>query len=136
MKKKILLCVQRDILKPISWALRDLQTVSVLHVDHLYQLEKIIESEFDFCGLILDSQIDGESTLSVAQRIKSKKTVKILMIIPAGSSKQDVMDIIQNKLADSIIIRPFSANQIVEAVSKLCGIERPAEKPWYMYTQK
>lgn len=70
------------------------------------------------------------------QRVKEKLKIKILLIISADTSKQEIINLIQNKLVDNVIVRPFNANQILDAVAKLCGIERVAEKPWYMYTKK
>lgn len=135
MKKKILICVQRDITNAINWALKDLSSVSGQYIDHLYQLQKILDSDIDFSALIIDSKIDGESTISFLERIREKTKIKILLIISAETPKQEIVNLIKDKMVDNVIIRPFNANQIVEAVAKLCGIERPSEKPWYMYTK-
>ncbi|GAB6182669.1 hypothetical protein [Thermodesulfovibrio hydrogeniphilus] len=135
MKKKILICVQKDIVNAINWALKDLPVISAQYVDHLYQLEKIFESEIDFCLLIIDSLIDGESTESFLPKVREKSKIKILFIISADTKRDKIVNLIQNKLVDGVIIRPFNANQIVDNVSKLCGLERPSEKPWYMYTK-
>ncbi|MEJ5226773.1 hypothetical protein [Thermodesulfovibrio sp.] len=135
MKKKIIICVQKDIANAINWALKDLTVTSEQYVDHLYQLEKIFETNADFSVLIIDSKIDGESTVPFLQKVREKTKIKILLIISADTPKQEVLNLIQNKLVDNVLIRPFNANQIVDAVSKLCGIEKPSEKPWYMYTK-
>lgn len=135
MKKKILICVQRDITNAINWALKDLSSVTGQYIDHLYQLQKILDSDIDFSALIIDSKIDGESTISFLERIREKTKIKILLIISADTPKQEIVNLIKDKMVDNVIIRPFNANQIVEAVAKLCGIERPSEKPWYMYTK-
>lgn len=136
MKKKILICVQRDITNAVSWALKDLTSITGQFIDHIYQLEKILATDSNFSALIIDSVLDGESTLSFLQRIKEKLKIKILLIISADTSKKEIINLIQNKLVDNVIVRPFNANQILDAVAKLCGIERLAEKPWYMYTKK
>ncbi len=62
MKKRVLICVQKDIKNAINWALKDLPEVSPQYFDHVYQMEKLFESDINFCGIIIDSQIDGEST--------------------------------------------------------------------------
>ncbi len=135
MKKKVLVCVKKDIAHAINWALKDLTAITAQYVDHIYQLEKILEGEVDFSVLIIDSIVDGESTVPVLQKVRERTKVKILLILSADASKQEVVNLIQNKLVDNVIIRPFNANQINDAVAKLCGIERPSEKPWYMYTK-
>lgn len=135
MKKKIIICVQKDIANAINWALKDLTVISGQYVDHLYQLEKIFETNANFSVLIIDSKIDGESTVPFLHKVREKTKIKILLIISADTPKQEVLNLIQNKLVDNVIIRPFNANQIVDAISKLCGIEKPSEKPWYMYTK-
>jgi len=135
MKKKIVVCVQKDINNAISWALKDLSVISAQYVDHLFQLEKVIESNIDFCGIIIDSLIDGQSTISFIQNLRDKSKIKILLIISADTPKQEIVNLIKNKTVDNVIIRPFNANQIVDAVAKLCNIARPSETPWYMYTK-
>ncbi|MDI1471357.1 MAG: response regulator [Thermodesulfovibrio sp.] len=135
MKKKILVCVQRDIKNTISWALKDLSVVIPQYFDHTYQIEKLFESDTNFCGIIIDSQIDGESTIPFLKTIRDKSNIKILLIISAETPKQEIVKLIQDKMVDNVILRPFNANQIVDGVAKLCGIQRATEKPWYMYTK-
>lgn len=135
MKKKILVCVQKDIKNTVNWALKDLPAVSLQYFDHVYQVEKLFESDINFCGMIIDFHIDGESTLSFLQKVRDKSKIKILLIISPDTSKQEVVKLIQDKMVDNVIVRPFNANQLVDAVAKLCGIQRPSEKPWYMYTK-
>ncbi len=57
------------------------------------------------------------------------------MIVSTDTGKQEIINLIQDKMVDNVIVRPFSANQIVDAVAKLCGIHISKEKPWYMYTK-
>lgn len=64
MKKKILICVQRDITNAVSWAFKDLTLITGQFIDHIYQLEKILATDSNFSVLIIDSALDGESTLS------------------------------------------------------------------------
>ncbi|MGB9709998.1 MAG: hypothetical protein ACPLZA_00660 [Thermodesulfovibrio sp.] len=135
MKKKILVCVQKDIKNTVNWALKDLSEVSLQYFDHVYQIEKLFESDINFCAMIIDSQIDGESTIPFLEKIRDKSKIKILLIISADTAKQEIVKLIQDKIVDNIILRPFNANQIVDAVAKLCGIHRATEKPWYMYTK-
>jgi len=135
MKKKILVCVQRDIKNTISWALKDLSVITPQYFDHTYQIEKLFESDINFCGIIIDSQIDGASTIPFLKIIRDKSNIKILLIISADTPKQEILNLIQSRMVDNVILRPFNANQIVDAVAKLCGIHRATEKPWYMYTK-
>ncbi len=136
MKKKVILCLQKDITNVVNWALKDLTSLSVQIYDHLHQLEKAIENTENFSLLVIDSFLDGQSTIPILRKIKEKSKIKILLIIPQDTAKQELVELIQKKLVDNVIIRPFNANQIVEAVAKLCGIVKPSEKPWYMYTKK
>lgn len=135
MRKKIIVCVQRDITNAINWALKDLSIISAQYVDHLYQLEKIFSSNMNFCGIVIDSLIDGESTIPFLKTLKDRSKIKVLLIISGDISKEEIIKLIKDKMVDNVIIRPFNANQIVDAVAKLCGIKRPSEKPWYMYTK-
>jgi|GEM_PF-545191 len=135
MKKKIIVCVQRDISNAINWALKDLSVISAKYVDHLYQLEKIFSSDIDFCAIVVDSLIDGESTIPFLKILKDKSKIKVLLIISADTSREEIIKLIKDKIVDNIILRPFNANQIVDAVAKLCGIKIASEKPWYMYTK-
>lgn len=136
MKKKLLICVQKDITNAVGWALKDLTSINVQFLEHLHQLEKILDNDISFSALIIDSLLDGQSTVPFLKKVREKSNMKILLIISKDTPKQEVVSLIQNKLVDNVIIRPFNANQIVEAVAKLCGIERPSETPWYMYTKK
>lgn len=135
MKKKIVVCVQKDINNVINWALKDLSLISAQYIDHLFQLEKVLDSKEKFCGIIIDSLIDGQSTIPFLQKIKESGKMKTLLIISADTPKQEIVNLIQKKMVDNVVIRPFNANQMVEAVAKLCNIEKPSEKPWYMYTK-
>ncbi|HHW20160.1 MAG TPA: hypothetical protein PKV92_06995 [Thermodesulfovibrio thiophilus] len=135
MKKKVVICVQKDISNVVNWALKELTEVSTQYLDHLYQLEKTFESDKDFCGIIIDSFIDGESTIPFLEKLREKVKVKILLIISPDTAKQDIVKLIQEKKVDNVIIKPFNANQIVDAVAKLCNIARSSETPWYMYTK-
>lgn len=128
--------MQKDIKNTINWAVKDLSSLSFHYFDHLYQIEKLIENERDFCGIIVDSKINDESSLTLLPKIREKSKSKILLIVSTDTSKQDIVELIKNKLVDNVIIRPFNANQIVDAVAKLCAIEKPSEKPWYMYTKQ
>jgi CheY-like chemotaxis protein len=136
MKKKIIVCVQRDIKNTISWALKDLLVITPQYFDHTYQIEKLFDSDKNYCGIIIDSQIDGLSTIPFLKTIRDRSNIKILLIIPAETPKQELLKLIQDKMVDNVILRPFNANQIVEAVAKLCCIQRATEKPWYMYTKR
>ena len=135
MKKKIIVCVQKDIKNTINWALKDIPVISAQYFDHIYQIEKLFEGQMDFCGIIIDSKIDNESSIPFLQTIRYKSKIKILLIISADTPKQEIVKLIQDRMVDNVIIRPFNANQMVDAVAKICGIERSSEKPWYMYTK-
>lgn len=132
MKKKLLICVQRDISNVVNWALKDLTSIDVNFLDHLHQLEKIFENELSFSAIVIDLYFGGQSTVPFLKKIKEKSKMKILLIISKDTPKQEVVSLIQNKLVDNVLLRPFNANQLVEAVAKLCNIERPTETPWYM----
>ncbi|MCS7215620.1 MAG: hypothetical protein NZ826_05655, partial [Thermodesulfovibrio sp.] len=79
MKKKVIVCVQKDIKNTINWALKDLPIVSAQYFDHIYQLDKIFETKTDFCGIIIDSKIDNESSIPFLQTIRDKSKIKILL---------------------------------------------------------
>lgn len=135
MKKKVIVCVQKDIKNTVSWALKDLSVVNPQYLDHLHQVEKILESPATECGIIIDSKINNESSIPLLYKIKDKSKMRILLIVSSDMPKEEIVSLIKERKVDNVVVRPFNAKQLVDALAKICGIERPSEKAWYEYTK-
>jgi DNA-binding NtrC family response regulator len=135
-KKSVLVCVKKDIVHPISWALREFERqINVRYFDHTRQLGMVIGDDDNCCTVILDSIIDDEPTIDFAKDIKNDKpSLKILLIVSSGTTKEDLLTLIQSKVVSGVLVRPFTAEQVSDYIYKLCGFQKPSEVPWYMQT--
>jgi DNA-binding NtrC family response regulator len=135
-KKSVLICVKKDIVHPISWALREFEKqINVRYLDNTKQLGMVLGDVENCCSVILDSNIGDESTLDFAKEIKNDKpSLKILLIASSGTTKEEIVGLIQSKIVSGVLIRPFTAEQVSDYIYKLCGFQKPTETPWYMQT--
>lgn len=134
-KKTIYVCVQKDIVNPINWALKEFEKlVSVKYFDTLKQLDVALANN-DCTALILDSVIVNEPSIEFAQKLKKDfPSLKILLIASSGTSKQELIGIIQLKIVSGVLMRPFNAEQISDYIYKLCNFPKAEDVPWYMKT--
>jgi DNA-binding NtrC family response regulator len=134
-KKMIFVCVKRDLTHPISWSLREFEDkLTVRYLDNTKQLGAALADVVDACTVILDSTIGEESTIEFAKSIKDQKpAVKFLLIVSSGTSKEDIVGLIQSKVVSGVLMRPFTAEQVSDNIYKLCGFQKK-EVPWYMQT--
>lgn len=134
-KKTIFVCVQKDIIHPINWSVKEFgNQIAVKYFDRMKQLG---ETDEDCSVLILDSIISNEPTLDFARELKGKKpSVKILLVVSMGTTKEEIVEIIKLKIVSGVLIRPFTVEQVSDYIYKLCGIPKPAETPWFMQTGK
>lgn len=135
-KKSVLVCVKKDIVHPISWALREFERqISIRYLDNTRQLGMVLGDIENCCAVILDSVIGDESTIDFAKEIKADKpSLKILLIVSSGTTKEEIVGLIQSKIVSGVLIRPFTAEQVSDYIYKLCGFQKPTETPWYMQT--
>ncbi len=135
-KKSILVCVKKDIVHPISWALREFEKqISVRYLDTTKQLGMVLGDVENCCAVILDSVIGDESTIDFLKEIKNDKpSLKILFIASSGTAKEEIVGLIQSKILSGVLVRPFTAEQISDYIYKLCSFQKPSEVPWYMQT--
>lgn len=135
-KKNILVCVKKDILHPISWALREFEKmITVKYVDNTKQIDDLFVVGIDFCVLIIDSTIQDKSTFEYIKSFKDKyKQQRVLFIVSEGTKKEDIVELIKSRIISGVLIRPFTAEQISDYIYKLCGFQKPTEVPWYMQT--
>lgn len=135
-KKSVLVCVKKDIVHPISWALREFEKqISVRYLDNTKQLGMVLGDVDNCCAVILDSIIGDEPTIDFAKEIKNDKpSLKILLIASSGTTKEEIVVLIQSKVVSGVLIRPFTAEQVSDYIYKLCGFQKPSEVPWYMQT--
>jgi two-component SAPR family response regulator len=135
-KKTVLVCVKKDIVHPISWALREFEKqVGVRYFDTTKQLGMMLGDLSDDCIIVLDSNIGNEPTIDFAKEIKTDKpSIKILFIVSEGAKKEELIALIQSKVVSGVLVRPFTAEQISDYIYKLCGFKKPEESPWYMQT--
>ncbi len=135
-KKSVLVCVKKDLVHPIGWALREFESsVTVKYFDTTKQLGAVIGDIENCCALILDSVIGDESTVDFAKEIKGNdESLKILLIASSGTTKEELVGLIQSKVVSGVLMRPFTAEQVSDYIYKLCGFQKPTEVPWYMQT--
>ncbi|MCX8027223.1 MAG: hypothetical protein N3A62_05135 [Thermodesulfovibrionales bacterium] len=135
-KKNVLVCVKKDILHPIGWALREFEKmVIVKYVDNTKQIDDLLEAGISFCVLIIDSILQDKSTFEYIKSLKERhKHQRILYIVSEGSNKEDIIELIRSKIVSGVLIRPFTAEQMSDYIYKLCGFQKPTEVPWYMQT--
>ena len=136
-KKSIFTCVQRDIVHPLNWSFKEFgDQITVKYFDKVKQLGDALETE-DCSVLILDSIVSNEPTLDFAKELKNKKpSIKILLVVSIGTTKEEIMDIIKLKIVSGVLIRPFTVEQVSDYIIKLCGFPKPEETPWFMQTGK
>lgn len=134
-KKLIFVCVKRDLTHPVSFALKEFEgKLSVRYFDNTKLMGPALDKVAEACTIILDSIIADESTLEFAKTVKNNKPdVKILLIVSSGTSKEDVVGLIQSKIVNGVLMRPFTAEQMSDNIHKLCGFQKK-EVPWYMQT--
>jgi DNA-binding NarL/FixJ family response regulator len=135
-KKSIYVCVNKDLTNPISWALREFESqVTVRYFDHTKQLGIALKDDEGNSVIILDSNIGQESSLPFAAALKAEKpSFKILLVLSDGTTKEEVVKVIQSKVVSGVLMRPFTAEQLSDNIYKLCGFQKPSEVPWYMKT--
>jgi len=131
--KPIYICVQKDIVYPINWILKDFERQVVpRHFDSVSEVHKALEKE-ECEVLLLDSIITDRSTLDLAREVKdSKASVKILLVVSIGTTKEEVMDIIKSRYVNGILLRPFTATQVSEYIYRLTGIPKPSCLTYHM----
>lgn len=134
-KKLIFVCVKRDLTHPVNFALKEFEgKLNVRYFDNTKLMGPALNKVAEACTIILDSIIADESTLEFAKTVKTDKPdVKILLIVSSGTSKEDVVALIQSKIVNGVLMRPFTAEQMSDNIYKLCGFQKK-EVPWYMQT--
>lgn len=132
-KKVIYICVQKDVLHPISWTLKEFDKyVSARVFDKIYALQKsdILEVA---SVLIIDSIVANESSRDLIQELKQKRPgLRILLLASVGTTKEELIEIIKMKIVNGVLVRPFTAEQLSDYIYKLCDIPKPSSVPWYM----
>lgn len=129
--------MQRDIVHPLNWSFKEFgDRIAVRHFDKIKQLGDALESE-DCSVLVLDSIVSNEPTLDFAMELKNNKpSLKILLVVSIGTTREEIMDIITLKIISGVLIRPFTVGQVSDYIFKLCGFPKPADTPWFMQTGK
>lgn len=135
-KKHVFVCVQRDIVNSLNWSLKEFEkSLAVKYLDSTNDLEKHFAAGHTCSVLILDSLMGDKPTIELAQKIKEDhKAMKVLLIVSTGTTKEELVQLIQTKVVSGVLIRPFTAQQVSDNIYKLCNFEKPADTPWYMQT--
>ncbi|MFQ3573216.1 MAG: hypothetical protein SNJ53_01120 [Thermodesulfovibrionales bacterium] len=135
-KKNVLVCVKKDILHPIGWALREFEKmITVRYVDNTKQIDDLFDAGIGFCVLIIDSTLQDKSTFEYIKSFKDRhKNQRILYIVSEGTRKDEILELIKSKIVSGVLVRPFTAEQMSDYIYKLCGFQKPTEVPWYMQT--
>jgi DNA-binding NtrC family response regulator len=135
-KKSVYVCVQRDIVNSLNWSLREFEkNLTVKYFDTTADLEKQFTAGHACSLLILDSIMAGKPTIELAQKYKQEHPhMKVLLILSSGTTREELVQLIQTKAVSGVLVRPFTALQVSDNIYKLCNFEKPSETPWYMQT--
>lgn len=135
-KKLVMVCVQRDIVNSLGWALKDFdKQLSVKYADSPADLQKFFAMGNSCSLLIMDSVIADKSTVDIASRLKRDHPgMKLLWIVSPSVARAELVGLIHGKVVSGVLMRPFTAQQVSDNIYKLCNFEKPAETPWYMQT--
>lgn len=135
-KKHVFVCVQRDIVNSLNWAMKEFdKLLAVKYLDSVNELEKQFAAGHSCSVLMLDSMMGDKPTIELARKIKEEhQAIRILLIVATGTTKEELVKLIQTKIVSGVLIRPFTAQQVADNIYKLCNFEKPSETPWYMQT--
>ncbi len=131
--KSIVVCVNPDIVHSITWAMKEFDgKIKAKYLQKLRELRSAVESDTDCCTVILDAYVQREYTLDEAKALKNEiENLKILLVVSQDFSKEDLVNVIQAKIADGVIVRPFTAEKVTDNIYNLCNFKKPSAVPWY-----
>jgi DNA-binding NtrC family response regulator len=114
------LCVHDDILLSVKWLVKEFNKdfrISTFH--SLDSLEQAFNKE-EWDLLILDLSASGESLRDALAAIKSKKPgLKIILIVPPAGNKEEVLEIIKEKMVQGLVIKPFTGEVLSRYLEKV-----------------
>lgn len=133
-KQNVFVVVAKDIQATLQWAMRELDKhLAPKYLDDLKHVKTLLK-EGRGCNLIIvDYFIKNQPTLEDIKEIKANyPNIKVLLVLSASHPAGDVHNIVKTKLFAGIVLRPFSAEQLLEQIYKVCAIQKPQDTPWYM----
>jgi len=116
----ISLCVHEDIMPSVKWLLTEFDSAfTITSFRSFDSLEKAFKTkEWDL--LILDSTTSQESIKDSLARIKDQNpNLKIILIIPPMANKEEVIEIIQGKMVQGLVIKPFTGEVMSKYLEKV-----------------
>jgi len=118
----ICLYVQDDVVQPLRWILKEFNKdfhVTTFHSPALFE-DALRSQEWDL--LVLDYPDSGQSIVSQLSKLRSEKPgLKIILIVPPVGSKEIVMEIIQAKMVNGLVVKPFTAEVVCSYVAREFG---------------
>jgi DNA-binding NtrC family response regulator len=114
------LCVHDDILQSVKWLLAEFnRDFSVTSFRSLESLESAYATkEWDL--LILDAAASHESMRDALAKIKTQNPhLKIILIVPPGANREEILEIINGKMVQGLVIKPFTGEVISRYLEKV-----------------
>lgn len=120
-QKLFWICVQPDILRPIEWCLQDFASmINPERSENLSALRSALAKKHPF-ALIIESSMAEESSLGLIEEIKkSHPDIRILMMVSAHTTRDEVIHAIKTKMVNGVLLRPFSAEQVADYITRFC----------------
>jgi response regulator RpfG family c-di-GMP phosphodiesterase len=118
----VCLCVQDDEVQPLKWILSGLnKEFHVTSFRSLADTERALNSRaWDL--LILDADVSDRATVAVLQKLKSEKPeLKTILIVPPVGSREMVLEIIQARMVNGLVVKPFTGEVVCKYVAKELG---------------
>jgi DNA-binding NtrC family response regulator len=118
--RTISICVHDDILQSVKWILKGFnRDFSITTFHSMNSLEVAFKTdEWDL--LILDATGSHETIGNALAKIKSLKPgLKIILIIPPSAKREEVMEIIREKLVQGLVIKPFTGEVMTKYLEKI-----------------
>jgi len=122
MSKKIVnICVNPDIRSNVNYALENVNRfIDKEFYHHLVDVKTKIELSSEANILVLDSSIDGKTSIEFARQLKkSGLKTKILLLISSGVPRSDIVGAIKDGIVSGALIMPFTAKQMEDYINRL-----------------
>jgi len=116
----ISLCVHDDLMQSVKWLLTEFnKDFSISTFRSLDSLESAFKTN-NWDLLILDAAASHESLKDSLTKIKSQKPqIKIILIVPPIANKEEILEIIQGKMVQGLVIKPFTGEIMSKYLEKI-----------------
>lgn len=120
-KKVVNICVKPEMKNNINYALENVNNfIDKAFHNHLVDAENRIANVNGDNILVLDSSIEGQSSVEFARQIKKKSLkTKILLLISSGVPRTDIIGVIKDGVVSGALVTPFTAKQLEDYINRL-----------------